>query len=416
VKSTIERIEREVELVRRKDQGVMRFEKAERVLAAEFVHTTSRLARDESQGGVPDPQLHSHVVVIAAERTDGKLAAVESKQLFRSARENGAWYRSELAANLRELGLGIDRRTGRDGRYFEVKGVSRELAERWSARARDVDRAAALFRSRYGRDPKAGELGALTVQTRGSKRAAATVDVSRAWEAIGQEYGSSRTQTQALFTDQAQTAEQRADLRRDLPAAVTERRSMVTQRELTARAYELSTGACRPEEAQRVVNELARSGELVRLREGMWTTRELREREQAAIRTVKARTGENAAPVTDQALREARQTVMRAIGGPLTGEQKDALERITGPGGIGVLVGQAGTGKGVVIRTAGEAWRKEGYEVIGTAIAGATAKRLGADAKLERTMTTDALLHRVEKGHLHLDSKSVVVMDEAGLC
>jgi len=415
VKSTIERVEREVELVRRKSEGVVRFEKAQRLLAAEFVHTTSRLARDEKAGGVPDPQLHSHVLVIAAERRDGQLAAVESRQLFKAARENGAWYRSELAANLRELGLGIDRRTGKDGRYFEVKGVSRELAERWSARARDVDRAAALFRSRYGREPKAGELGSLTVQTRGSKTAAATVDVNRAWEAVGQEYGLGRTQAQALFNDRAQTVEQRVDLYRELLSAATERRSMITQRELSARAYELSAGTVRPSEAQQVVNELARSGELVRLQDGTWTTRELREREQAAIRTAQARAGEIAAPVTDGALREARQTIMREIGSPLTGEQREALERITGPGGISVLVGQAGTGKGVVIRTAGEAWRREGYEVIGTAIAGATAKRLGADAKLDQSLTTDALLKRVENGHIRLDGKSVVVMDEAGM-
>lgn len=163
---------------------------------AEFVHTTSRLARDESHGGVPDPQLHSHVLVIAAKRRDGQLAAVESKQLFRSAPENGAWYRAELAANLGELGLGIDRRTGR--------------------------------------------------------------------------------------------------------------------------------------EAQEAVSDLARSGELVRLQDRMWTTRELREREQEAIRTVRDRGEENAAAVSDQALREARHTVMREIGSPMTDQQNDALEQITG--------------------------------------------------------------------------------------
>ncbi len=63
-----------------------------------------------------------------------------------------------------------------------------------------------------------------------------------------------------------------------------------------------------------------------------------------------------------------------------------------------MLVGQAGTGKGVVLGAASAAWRAEGYEVWGTAIAGATAKRLGADAKLERSLTTDALLHRLDSG------------------
>jgi conjugative relaxase-like TrwC/TraI family protein len=142
VKSALERTEREVALVRRKSDGVIRFEKADRLLAVESLHTTSRLARDRDEQGIPDPQLHSHVAVIAAVRTDGQVAAVESKQLFRAARENGAWYRAELAENLKRLGLPIERRTGKGERYFEIGGVSKELSEHWSTRSQDVDRAA----------------------------------------------------------------------------------------------------------------------------------------------------------------------------------------------------------------------------------------------------------------------------------
>ncbi len=415
VRSALERTEREVELVRRKSEGVVRFEKAQGLLAAEFTHTSSRLAQDQEAGGVPDPQLHSHVVVLAAERTDGQLAAVESRQLYRAARENGAWYRSELAANLGDLGVDVERRSGKGERYFEVRGVSLELAERWSTRAQDVDRASRAFRQRYGREPQAGELGSLTLETRGSKTAAATVDVNAAWRAVGEEYGQTTERTEELFNDRALATGAQVDLRWELLAAVTEQRAMITERELKARAYELSVGVSRAAEADRLVSELHRSGELVRLEGGLWTTRSLREREQSTVQIAKDRADERAAPVSEQTLREARRETAREIGGPLTSEQRQALEQITGRGGVSVLVGQAGTGKGVVISTASEAWRKEGYEVIGTAIPGATAKRLGADAKLGRSLTTDALINRVENGDIRLDAKTVVVMDEAGM-
>jgi conjugative relaxase-like TrwC/TraI family protein len=415
VRSALERTEREVELVRRKSDGVVRFETAHGLLAAEFTHTSSRLAQDQEAGGVPDPQLHSHVLVLAAERTDGQLAAVESRQLYRAARENGAWYRSELAANLGDLGLEVERRTGKGERYFEVRGVSMELAERWSTRAQDVDRASRAFRQRYGREPQAGELGSLTLETRGSKTAAATIDVNEAWRAVGEEYGQTIERTEALFNDRALASGTQVDLRRELLEAVTEQRAMITEHELRARAYELSAGASRPAEADGLVSDLHRSGELVRLEGGMRTTRSLREREQSTVQIAKARAGERAAPVSDQTLRQARRETAREIGGPLTSEQRQALEQITGPGGVSVLVGQAGSGKGVVISAASEAWRKEGYAVIGTAIPGATAKRLGADAKLERSVTSDALINRVENGDIRLDAKTVVVMDEAGM-
>jgi conjugative relaxase-like TrwC/TraI family protein len=419
VESTIERIEREVELVRTRSGGELRWQRAERLLAAEFVHSSSRLTRDQEQGGVPDPQLHSHVVVLGAERSDGRFAAVDSRELFRSARVNGAWYRAELAYGLEQVGLEIRRRTGRDERYFELAGVPQRLSERWSARSADIERAARSFRTRYGRDPRAGELGAITVGTRGTKTLSVPVNVDQAWQAVGEEYGLSREHVADLFTgrDRSEQAAVRSerDLARELLRDVTRERSMVRERDLRARSYELAAGVCHPAHADEVAAELVRSGELVSLYGGLWTTRELRERERQTLAIAESRAGEPSAPVSKASLKSARRELQREIGVPLSAEQREGLETITGRGGVSVLVGQAGTGKGVVVAAAARAWQREGYQVVGTAVAGATAKRLGADAKLEQSVTTDALLGRVESGRMQLDSKTVVVMDEAGM-
>ncbi len=375
VAGAIERIERNVELVRTRVAGELQWERAERLLAAEFVHTSSRLTRDQERGGVPDPQLHSHVVVLGAQRMDGRFAAVDSRELFRSARANGAWYRAELAGDLQQLGLEVRGRTGRDGRYFELGGVPEKLTERWSARAADIERAARTFRTRYGRDPRAGELGALTTATRGTKALTAPVDINRAWQAVAEEYGLYREcvntlfageRVESLFAGERATTERSRDLAGELLRDVTSERSMVNERDLRARAYELSAGVCHPAQADRVVAQLARSGELVALEGGMWTTRELREREQHTLKLAGSRAQEQAAPLQGRTLREARMEVQREIGAPLSAEQREALQTITGRGGVSVLVGQAGTGKGVVISAATRAWQREGYEVIGT--------------------------------------------------
>jgi conjugative relaxase-like TrwC/TraI family protein len=415
VKSALERTEREVALVRRKTDGVVRFEKARRLLAAESVHTTSRLARDQEVDGVPDPQLHSHVAVIAAERQDGKIAAVESRQLYLAAREGGAWYRSELARELGQLGLKIERRTGKSERYFGIEGVSKNLSEHWSKRGEDVQRAAQLFRQRYGREPAPGELDNLTLATRGTKSVAPAIDVNTAWRALGEEHNQSLTRSEELFNDHNIDNQPRVDLGKELLSEVTRERAMITERELRAKAYELSAGVCRPAEADRLVNELARSGELVRLEDRTWTTRRLREMEQTTLEIAERRATENAAPVSERSLKQARREIGKELHGSLTQEQRDALETITGPGGIAVLVGRAGTGKGVTISAAARAWQLDGNEVIGTAIAGATAQRLQADAKLDKSFTTDGLLNGIEKGYIPLGPKSVVIMDEAGM-
>ena len=159
VASALARVEREVAVVRRREGGALRWEPARSLVAAEFVHTSSRLTRDQERDGVPDPQLHSHVVVLAAQRVDGGFAAVDSRELFRSQRVNGAWYRAELAHELRGLGLRLERRTGREGRFFEVAGIPDALVKRWSRRTEVIERAAREFRERYGRAPRGGRAG-----------------------------------------------------------------------------------------------------------------------------------------------------------------------------------------------------------------------------------------------------------------
>jgi conjugative relaxase-like TrwC/TraI family protein len=414
VAGAVARVEREVELVRTRHNGKLEWQKANRLVAAEFVHTASRLTRDQERGGVPDPQLHSHVVVLGAERADGRYAAVESRELFRSARANGAWYRAELAHHLQELGLEVRGRSGRDERYFELTGVPTALSERWSGRASEIEQAARRFRTRYGRDPRAGELGALTQATRGGKTVTAAVDVDAAWRAVGEEYGLGREAVAQMYSTRSAKRDAAA-LAGELLRDATKEHAVVSDRDLKARAYELAAGVCHPARADRMVAGLASTGELVKLENGLWTTRELRELERATLDSAAARAAERATPVAAETLRDARLSAQRQLGAPLSQEQRDALERITGPGGVSVLVGQAGTGKGTVIATAARAWRDEGYEVIGTAVAGATAKRLQADAELHTSVTTDRLLRCASNGEMTLNEKTVVVMDEAGM-
>ena len=69
--------------------------------AAEFMHTTARGVA----GRVPDPQLHSHVVITSVERHDGAVAAVRSRPVLRSAREVGAYYRANTGRGAARAGL-----------------------------------------------------------------------------------------------------------------------------------------------------------------------------------------------------------------------------------------------------------------------------------------------------------------------
>ncbi len=130
VASALARIERDVALVRRREGGELRWENARTLVAAEFVHTSSRLTRDQERDGVPDPQLHSHVVVLTAQRRDGRFAAVDSRELFRSQRGErrggaGGGARAR-AAPTRAGGPLASAATWREGRFFELHGVPQQ--------------------------------------------------------------------------------------------------------------------------------------------------------------------------------------------------------------------------------------------------------------------------------------------------
>jgi conjugative relaxase-like TrwC/TraI family protein len=53
VGSAMARVERDVEMVRRREAGVLRWEPARSLVRAEFVHTSSRLTRGQERPGVP---------------------------------------------------------------------------------------------------------------------------------------------------------------------------------------------------------------------------------------------------------------------------------------------------------------------------------------------------------------------------
>ena len=84
---------------------------------------------------------------------------------------------------------------------------------------------------------------------------------------------------------------------------------------------------------------------------------------------------------------------------------------------LAVLVGPAGTGKGVVIDAAGRAEQLTGREVIGVAVSGSTAERLGTDsaALADSTLTLDALVARANRGAIDVGPHTTVILDEAGM-
>ena len=413
VEQTIHHLRERVPVVRRRYSGQVVEEHAKDVIATEYRHTT---ARGVSGAQAPDPQLHSHIVITGAVREDDRIVAVASRPIFRSARELGAFYRSALADELVRGGYTIEHGTGKDGRYFEIAGVPRELCEAFSGRSREVARSAERFRARYGRAPERGELRNLALENRRSKELTTRSDLQRVWTKTARDHGFGPDEAVRLIgASERPTADRAIEDR--VEAKLTEQHAVFEERNLRAIVLEQAAGEIAPDEALAVAREMVRDRRVLTLEGGRMTTLAVRAQEQAIERRATQLAQPAGRDVGDIARGNAAREVAERIGGPISLEQHHALEVLTGPERAAVLVGSAGTGKGVVIDAAVRAEQYAGRETIGVAVSGSTAERLGADSPAlgGRTLTLDALVARANTGTVHVASGTTVILDEAGM-
>jgi conjugative relaxase-like TrwC/TraI family protein len=379
--------------------------------AAAFTHTTARGVG----AAVPDPQLHTHVVITSVERADGSTGAVRSRPAFGAAREVGAFYRAQLA---RELGYEIEP-AGKDGRYFRIRGIGEDAERAFSKRTEEVTRASREFRARYGREPERGELRDMAVKTRTRKQLPRDrAELDRAWTDTGEAAGASRETIDRARHEHPALAAGPERWAERVEVAATARRAIFTDAELRTAALEAAAGAgLAPRDALAQRHELRDEGRVLDLADGRMTTARVRAAEQD-IDTRLRRMAEDRTTAIDTAARERGiRMVEQRLGGELSPEQRAAVETITGPGRASLLIGPAGTGKGVVIDAAAQAEQEAGREVYGVAVAGRTAQRLGeASPALEgRTKTIDGFLASLDAGRLHIDQRTTVYVDEAGM-
>ncbi len=147
---------------------------------------------------------------------------------------------------------------------------------------------------------------------------------------------------------------------------LTERHAVFELRDLYTVALEQTAGELSPREALDIARTMVRDRRILTLEGGRMTTLAVRAQEQA----IERRAANLAKPADRDVGHAARATAMREvaerIGGQFSDEQEMALLVLTGPERASVLVGPAGTGKGVVIDAAARAEQLAGMKRSGS--------------------------------------------------
>ena len=352
------------------------------LLVATFEHSTSRNG---------DAQLHTHAITpnLAA---NGKTVDFDAHHKM----ELGAYFRSQLATALRDLGFGIER----DRSSFAVTGVPEALTREQSSRSQEI----AEYMNKLGLDANSKAGAAFKMDTRQAKGEVNRAEIFNRARAAAERHDFDPAAIRGghpevkLWNDQEFTAEAFGQA------------STLTATQLRAAGYVY--GQDKEADPEAHIQRMVEAGDLVELIDTQtgdprWTSREMLQIERSLGDTAKklsaVRLEQDEARLAELSQRHK-----------LTPEQANAFKHVASSS-YAAVQGVAGAGKSRMVGAARELWESEGRRVIATAIAAKAARGLAEGAGIKESPTLDGLLLKLENDAEKLDKNTVIVVDEAGM-
>jgi conjugative relaxase-like TrwC/TraI family protein len=384
------------------------------VLAVGFDHRTSR------EG---DPLLHTHLVVAnRIQGPDGRWTALDGRDVYRHRLAADAIYRSTYQRQLSRT-LGVEWTPADAYGNRELQGIPEDLVRGFSKRTDQIDLEVERLEA-DGRE-RTPRLVKWAVQaTRKPKQQETPDTLYGRWRAEAAERGVDADAFVRQVTGRIPDRDQdwtvsdavagRLFDRLAGPDGLTATASTFARPEVLVALGASLAGAGRTELeeltdrflAERAVSVVADRA----LGERRWSTPDLLAVEDRLVTSATGRTGEQAAVVSHEAVREAL-----AVHGTAGADQQAMVRDLCQGGqGVAVVVGRAGTGKTFALGIARHAWQLDGYRLLAAAPTGIASLSLQGEG-FEEVATCDRLLGDLDRGREQLDPRTVLVVDEAGM-
>jgi conjugative relaxase-like TrwC/TraI family protein len=398
----------------RRGHGGVQHVSGQGVLAVGFDHRTSR------EG---DPLLHTHLVIAnRVQGPDGRWTALDGRDLYRHRLAADAIYRATYQRQLSRT-LGVEWTAADAYGNRELQGMPEGLVRGFSKRTGQID--AELDRLGADGGERTPRLVKWAVHaTRKPKEHETPDTLYGRWRTEAAERGhdpdslvravTGRTANRGQDQAVSDAITGRLFDRLSGPEGLTEHASTFSRPDVLVALGAGLAGAGRRELeglADRFLAERAVSVVADRaLEERRWSTPDLLAVEQRLVTSATGRTGEQAAAVSHQAVREAL-AAHRTAGADQRVMVRDVCQ---GGQGVAVVVGRAGTGKTFALGIARHAWQLDGYRLLAAAPTGIATLSLQGEG-FEDVATCDRLLGDLNRGREQLDPRTVVVVDEVGM-
>lgn len=371
------------------------------IIAAAYEHSTSR---------TQDPHLHTHVLVAnLGLRVDSSVCAIDFDSRWKQA--TGAVYRAELSHQLQRLGFQIEPEVNKS---FSIKGIPKDLCDAFSKRRNAIVEQA----EKYGVTSAQG-MQIATFATRGKK----ADEISRfvlfqQWQAEAASLGYEPDLVQQCQSFQSMENSLLNPM--EIFGELHQQMSTFTPQQLYYAVAVAGQGHLHAEGVNQYVEKILHDPELVRLHSiNPKLDRGLNQSELRFTTQTQLALEQH---LLDQAKHRQYETQHQIVIDPLlikhanlTKEQQRAFEHIiTEKGGVKIVQGMAGTGKGYLLGVAHLAWEQQGLDVRGAALAAKAAQGLQESTDIP-SQTLHSLIHQLNTEKIVLTNKTVLVIDEASM-
>ena len=375
----------------RRGHGGVDVQAANGFVAAAFRHRTSRLG---------DPALHTHVLLAnLAEGPDGRWTALDTRHLYRQARTAGFVYQAVLRYELASS-LGLLFEEVSQG-HADVAGVPESLRRAFSNRRRQIVEAM----ERHGTVSAKGAQAA-TLDTRRAKTDhVPEPELRRRWVQRAQPFAFDIAELPRLRRNPTVDVDDH-----EVAERVTEQHATFERRDVVRACAQAATQGASLDDLEQRADAFLVGAHAVTVPDGRWTTPEMLALEQRTVELAAAGHGSARAVVS----REVVDAAVEARPSLGDDQRRVVLDLTTSGKSVDVLIGPAGSGKTFSLDAARETWESSGHRVLGTALAARAAAELHHGAGIP-SQTADRLLLRLAQGREHLDERTVVVVDEAGM-
>ena len=342
-----------------------------KLVVSAFEHGTSRAVQ---------PQVHFHALahnigVDDRDPTHPKFRTIVSKLLYQHKMVSGAFYRAKLA-HLMHAKYGF--KAERKRNEFDFIGVPEDLLDAHSTRSKEI---AADLDKRGASGAKAAEQSALLTRRKKGKKQFPREMLFPEWQKTNAMYGFDARSLNSLI----RPPKANYDYARFLPKILKQASKDISRNRNHFTIYEFLREAlyAAPEFGvspdlllDAVEKYLHDSPDIIPIPfQNRYTTKAILKQEMALLNAVKKLKARKGTHVTDKILSSVLARHSR-----LNEQQRAAVKHLTqGDAAIRIVQGYAGVGKTTMLRAAVEAWKQQGYSVVGACFTGAAAEQLQAE-------------------------------------